>query len=157
MWPSVAYSYADAGRIITMRQWRRATQFFRKIYLSFNWKGCVWEGVGDGAELQYIEAHSYGHQRFFPVLLGCSMRGLGAQPLWDMFLIPASSLQLRLLNRESWEPPLFGAGFLYRIFSPTGLISNCSIGDPEGPLCWVLFFSTTSYPQLIELPVHWVI
>ena len=34
------------------------------------------------------------HQSFFPVLLGCSTRGMGAQPLWDMFLIPASSVQL---------------------------------------------------------------
>ena len=52
---------------------------------------------------------------------GLLNRGLGAQPLWDMFLIPASSLQLQLLN---W-----------------GL---------EGPLCWVLVFSTASYLQL-----HW--
>ena len=32
-------------------------------------------------------------QHFFPVLLGSSTGDLGAQPLWDMFLIPAS-LQL---------------------------------------------------------------
>ena len=31
---------------------------------------------------------------FFPVLLGCSAGGLEAQPLLDMFLNPASSLQL---------------------------------------------------------------
>ena len=43
---------------------------------------------------------------FFPVLLGCSTGGLGAQPLCDTILIPAS-LQLQLLNR-----------------------------GPEGPLCW---------------------
>ena len=30
---------------------------------------------------------------------GLFNRGPGAQPLWDMFLIPASSLQLQLLNR----------------------------------------------------------
>ena len=58
-------------------------------------------------------------QRFFPVLLGCSTEGLGAQPLWDMVLIPASSLQLKLLNRGSWGPLLLGAGSLYRILSPT--------------------------------------
>ena len=29
----------------------------------FIWKGCVWEGVGDRTELQYIDPHSYGHQR----------------------------------------------------------------------------------------------
>ena len=51
----------------------------------------------------------------------------GAQPFWDMVLIPASSLQLiwsselqlQLLNRGSWGPPLLGAGSLYRILSPT--------------------------------------
>ena len=42
-------------------QWRRATQFVRKIYLSLYWKGCVWEGVGDRTELQHIDPHSYGH------------------------------------------------------------------------------------------------
>ena len=37
---------------------------FRKIYLSLYLKGwCVWEGVGDRTELQYIDPHSYGHQR----------------------------------------------------------------------------------------------
>ena len=29
--------------------------FFRKIYLSLYWKGCVWEGVGDRTELQHID------------------------------------------------------------------------------------------------------
>ena len=51
----------------------------------------------------------------------------GAQSLWDMFLIPASSLQLvwgfelQLLNRRSWGPPLLGASSLYSILSPTDL------------------------------------
>ena len=50
---------------------------------------------------------------------GMRNRGPGAQPLWDMFLFPASSLQLQLLNRGPEDPPLLGAGFLYRILSPT--------------------------------------
>ena len=54
-------------------------------------------------------------------LLNRESGGLGAQPLWDMFLNPASSLQLQLLNR-----------------------------GPEGPLCWVLAFSTASCLQLID-------
>ena len=38
--------------------------FFRKICTShFICNVCVWEGVGDRTELQYIEPHSYGHQR----------------------------------------------------------------------------------------------
>ena len=36
------------------------------------------------------------------------------------------------------------------IFSPTGLISNYSIGGPGGPLCWMLVFSTASYLQLTD-------
>ena len=36
------------------------TQFFRKIYLSLYWKGCIWEGVGDWTELQHIDPYSYG-------------------------------------------------------------------------------------------------
>ena len=51
--------------------------------------------------------------------MGCSTGGLGAQPLCDMVLIPASFLQLQLFNR-----------------------------GPSGPLCWVLVFSTASYFQL---------
>ena len=35
----------------------------RKMYLSFYWKGCVWEGVGDRTELQHIDPHSIGHNR----------------------------------------------------------------------------------------------
>ena len=81
----------------------------RKIYLSLYWKGCVWEGVRDWTELQHIDPHSIGHS-FFPVLLGCSTRGLGAQPLWDKFLNPAS---LQLI----WSP---SAGFL----SSPGLYNN---------------------------------
>ena len=74
-------------------------------------------------------------QSFFPVLLGCSTGGLRAQPLWDMFLNPASSSNwsdLQLLTRESWGPTLLGATSLYSIFSPTALnfqfteLYNCS-------------------------------
>ena len=65
-------------------------------------------------------------QRFFPVLLGCLTRGLGAQPVWDMVLIPASSLQLQLLDRGSRGPPLLGAGSLYSILSPTNSNFLCT-------------------------------
>ena len=34
------------------------------------------------------------------------------------------------------------------IFSPTDLNSNCSLGSPEDPLCWVLVLSTASDLQL---------
>ena len=54
----------------------------------------MWEGVGDRSELQHIDPHSIGHNRVFSVLLSCSTGGVGAQPLWDMFLNPASYLLL---------------------------------------------------------------
>ena len=59
----------------------------------------MWEGVRDRTELQHIDPHSYGHNRFsFPF-------SWAAQP-------------------GAWGPTLLGAGFLSRILSPTGLVSN---------------------------------
>ena len=92
----------------------------------FIWKGCVWEGVGDRTELQHTDPHSYGHQRFFPVLLGCSTGGLGAQPLWVLVFSTASYLQhvwSPTAQSGAWGLPLLGAGFLYRILSLTDWIS----------------------------------
>ena len=86
----------------------------RKIYLSFYWKGCVWEGVGDRTELQHIDLHSIGQNHVsFPF-------SLAAQP-------------------GAWGRASLGAGFLYRILSPTRLIPNCSIGDLRAPSagCWL--------------------
>ena len=113
----------------------------------------MWEGVGYRTELQHIDPHSYDHNSVsfpfscaaqpgawglslsgtwytFQLLFSncnCSIGGLGAQPFWDMVLIPASSLQLiwgselQLLNRGSWGPPLLGVGSLYSTLSPTDL------------------------------------
>ena len=50
------------------------TEWYTSHYI---WKGCVWGGVGDRTELQHIDPHSINHQRFFPVLLGCSTGSLG--------------------------------------------------------------------------------
>ena len=60
---------------------KTSEDFFKNIYLSLYLKGlCVWEGVGDGTELQQIDLHSYGHQRYvFLVLQGCSTVGPGTQ------------------------------------------------------------------------------
>ena len=59
----------------------------------------MWEGVGDRTELQHIDPHSIGHNRVsFPFSWAAQ---LGA-----------------------WRPTLQGAGFLYRILSPAGLISK---------------------------------
>ena len=88
----------------------------------------MWEGVGDWTELQHIDPppHSYGHQRFFPVFLGCSTGSLGAQPLWVLVFSTASYLQLvwfATAQPGAWGLPLLGAGFHYRILSPTDWIS----------------------------------
>ena len=50
----------------------------------------------------------------------------GPSLCWDMVFIPTSSLQLQLLNRGSWGPPLLGAGSLYSILSPTDLNFLCT-------------------------------
>ena len=65
------------------RQWRRVTQFLEKYTSHFIWKVCVWEGVRDRTELQYINPHSYGHQRcVFLILQGCSTGDPGGPHCW---------------------------------------------------------------------------
>ena len=60
---------------------------------------CVWEGVWDRTELQHIEPQSIGHNRIsFPFSWAAQLGARG--------------------------PTLLGAGFLYRILSPTGLVSK---------------------------------
>ena len=51
-----------------------------------------------------------------------------------------------LLNLGPGVPASLGHG-PHSSFFPTDLNFNCSIGVPEGPLCWVLVFSTASYLQ----------
>ena len=54
------YTYACMQKHIQHNKDER-TQFFRKIYHSLYWNGCVWEGVGDRTELQHIDPHSSGY------------------------------------------------------------------------------------------------
>ena len=59
-----------------------------------------------------------------PGLLNC---GPGAQPLWVLVFSTASYLQLvwsPTAKSGAWRLPLLGAGFLYHIVSPTGLVSK---------------------------------
>ena len=93
----------------------------KKIYLSLYWKGSkgllkvlLWEGVGDRTEPQYSDPYSYGHQCFFPVLLG------------------------------AWGPAFLGAGFLYRILSPTDLVSKLTA-----------FLSSSSY-IIVQSPTQYL-
>ena len=78
VWRAVLYTYIIQLYIYTYICWihtdamnkQTSEDFFKKIYLSLYCKVCVWEGVGDQTELQYIDPHSYGHQRcVFLVLL----------------------------------------------------------------------------------------
>ena len=62
------------------------------------------------------------------------------------------SRSLRRLNWGPGGPASLGAGFLYRILSPTRLISKLLNRGPEGSLYWVLAFSTASCLQLVWSP-----
>ena len=98
----------------------KGTKGLLKVLLCERW-------VGDWTELQHIDPYSYGHNSVsFPF-------SRAAQP-------------------EAWGPSLSGTCFSFQHLlsnSSEALNSNCSIGGPEVPLCWVLVLSTASYLQLI--------
>ena len=101
--------------------------FFKKIYLSFILKVCVWEGVGDRTELQYNDPHSYCRQRcVFLVRQGCSTRGPGAQLSagWWLSLLHLITTWSPKLHRGSRGPLRPGVAFptiscLRRLWTPT--------------------------------------
>ena len=98
----------------------------------------MWEGAGDRTELQYIDAHSYGHQRcVFLVLQGCSTGGPGVQLSagWWLSLLHlvSNSSDLQLSLGVPRAPP---AGWW---LSLPHLVSNSSVLQlPD-------FLSTPSY------------
>ena len=108
---------------------RRAKTSFKKYTSHFICNVCVWEGVGDRTELQYIDSHSYGRQRcVFLVLQGCSTGGPGARLSAGWWL----SLLHLITN---WSPN--------------------SIRGPKGPFGRVWFslphlFTYVSDPQLTD-------
>ena len=112
-----------------------------KIYLSLYLKGLCVRGSGrPNRTATYWPSHSYGHQRFFPVLLGCSTGSLGAQLLWVLVFSTASYLQLVWTpNSQSGVPrdPSAGWYFLYSIISPTHWSPN-----------WLNFLCTELYNSL---------
>ena len=88
------------------------TQFFRKIYLSLYWKGCVWEGVGDWTKTAtYWPPNSSGyHSLSFLFFWAAQLRAWGPSLCWDMVLIPAPFLQLIWTSCRRgyiiiWRPP----------------------------------------------------
>ena len=75
----------------------------------------------------------------------------------------SNSSDLQTDYSGGWGLPLLGAGFLYHILSPTRLIPDSSVlqlqllnRGPEGPLCWMLAFSTASCHHLVWSP-NWLI
>ena len=98
------------------------TVLLEKYTSNFILKGCVWEGVGDRTELQHIDPHSIGHNRVSFPFSWAAQAG-------------------------SWEPTLLGAGFLYRILSPTGLVSKLTD--------FLLYNSSTPAFFLWGLQLHW--
>ena len=89
------------------------------------WKGCVWEGVGDLIELQHIDPHSIVHNRIsFPFSWAAQPEAWRPSLSGCWFSLPhliSNSSDPQLLIRGL---PLLGAGFPYRILSPTGLVSE---------------------------------
>ena len=108
-------------------QWRRATQFLEKYTFHFIERLGVRGSWRQNRTATYWPPLYWPKPRFFPVLLGCSTGDLGAQPLWDMFSFPHLVCNwngLQTAQSGVWWLPLLGAGFLYRILSPTGLVSK---------------------------------
>ena len=62
-----------------------------------------------------------------------------------------------LLNRGLWGPASMGHGSHSSIFSPTNLLSNCSIEGPEGHSAGCWFSLQHLISNSFELPVHRVI
>ena len=108
--------------------------FVKKIYLSLYCKVCEWERVGDRTELQYIDPHSYGHQRcVFLVLLMSNRRPSLSGTCSHSSLFSLTGLVSKL-NRGSRGPLLLGCGF-----SLPHLVSNSSLLQLTG------FLSSPSY------------
>ena len=98
----------------------------------------MWEGVGDGTELQYIDPHSYGHNSI-SFLFSCT-----AQP-------------------GAWGPCLSGIYSHSSIFSPTRLISKLTLflSSPGYIMIWrPLFFLRASQshsfdPSTVKVIISW--
>ena len=105
--------------------------FFKKIYLSFYCKGCVWEELETEQNCNILT----------PTLMAISVVSF-----------PFS----RATQQEAQRPTQLSAGFLYRLLSPTGL--QTPSGVPRAPsagcgfpyhICLQLVWSPTPW-----LPVH---
>ena len=120
------YAYIHIYMFMQDAYWRnnnrRAMTSLKKYTSHFICNVCMWEGVGDQTELQYIDPHSYGRQRcVFLVLQVCSTGVPGAQLSVGWWL----SLPHLITN---WSPNYWGL---------------------RGPRRPGMAFPTTSYQQLL--------
>ena len=112
----------DEGRLLK----KKISHFIWKVRKGFY---CERE-LETEQRLQYIDPHSYGHQRcVFLVLQGCSTRGPEAHSaVWWLSLphLVSNSSDLQL-SRGPRGPPPPGGGFLNHILSLTSLVPNSLI------------------------------
>ena len=122
----------------------------RKIYLSLYLKGlCVRGSWRPNRTATYWPPHSIGHQRFFPVLPGCSTGGPGGQlsaGCCFLYSIISPSLLIPKLYRGSREPLLLGCWL-----SLPHLVSKNSLNF----LCTELYNSSTPTQFLMHFRHLW--
>ena len=122
----------------------------------------MWEGVGDGTELQYIDPHSYGHQRcVFLVLLMLSAECwlslahlvTNGSLCWVLAFSSTSCHQRVSKILGAPRASSVGCGFPYHILSATSLDPNSS-GALRAPSTWRGFpYHTSSPTQTVWLLV----
>ena len=106
-------------------QWRRRDTVLRKIYLSLYWKG------SKGLLKVYCERELETEQNcniLTPTLMAISVVSFSFS---------------RVAQPEAWGPTPLGAGFLYHILSPTGLVSKLTdfLSSPS----YIIVQSPTQY------------
>ena len=125
----------------------------------------MWEGVGDRTELQYIDPHSYGHQRcVFLVLQGC----LNGDPRARLSAECWLSLPQLFTNgsglQTNWLPvftELYNSPIAHSI-SPHNWPSGCVTSAVLGMACFIVIerkllscSSQTTLFRCISLIVPW--
>ena len=125
-----------------------------KYISDFIWKGCVWEGVGDRTELQHIDPNSYGHLRFFPVLLGYSPGGLGPNHsgCWFSLLHLISNSSDPQTHTRVPRAPSVGCWFLYSIIFQLSDLQTRS-GVLRAPFAGCCFLYSISY-IIVQRPLN---
>ena len=74
------------------------SHFIERVGKGYSRFYCEWE-LETEQRLQHIDPHSYGHQRLFPALQGCSTGGLGAHSAGCMLPLVTNGSGL-----QNWSP-----------------------------------------------------